>query len=301
MDFGLCLDLLRHVFGSHVGLEHYEIANQRHDYVVLLADLSHSSKRVVIKLAGPDAPYSCPFDRTAALHSLVRAQTTVPVPEVIAVDTTYRLWPWRYIIKEYAPGVEWATALPQMDSHQKERAYRQIGHTIAELHTISFNTFGELGDDALLHAPMSYLEALTKRARQRIKDPRKATTFIKLLQDRASLFEEINQPTLCHDDLHKHNILFHREAEEWKLSAILDFDSAYAGHHEFDLSRLDLWRGMIGPGFWEAYTEVLPISPTYKERRPIHQLLWCLEYADATPKHTEDARRIYAQLNLNPE
>ena len=300
MDFGLYLHLLRHVFGSHVELERYEIANQRQDYVVLLADLSHPFKRVVIKLAGPDAPYPCPFDRTAALHSLVRAHTSVPIPQVIAVDTTYRLWPWRYIIKEYAPGIEWAEALPQMDNEAQEGAYRQIGSAVAELHTISFDAFGELGDDGLPHAQMPYLEALAKRATQRIKDAGQAAKFIKLLQERASLFEEINQPTLCHDDLHKHNILFHRENGEWKLSAILDFDSAYAGHHESDLSRLDLWHGMIGPGFWEAYTEVLPISPAYKERRPIHQLLWCLEYAAVTPEHMEDTRQVYAQLKLCP-
>lgn len=301
MDPGLHLDLLRHVFGTDVVLERYEIANQRHDYVVLLAELSNPSRRVVIKLAGPDAPYTYPFDRTAALHNLVRAHTSVPIPEVIAVDTTYRLWPWRYMVKAHAPGIEWAAALPQMDNEAKERAYRQIGRAVAELHAISFDTFGELGDDGLPHTQMPYLEALTKRATQRIKDAHQADKFIKLLQDRASLFEEIDEPSLCHDDLHKHNIIFHHEGEEWKLSAILDFDSAYAGHHESDLSRLDLWHGMIGPGFWEGYTEVLPISPMYDERRPIHQLLWCLEYAAATPEHIEDTHRLYIQLNLNPE
>jgi len=199
------------------------------------------------------------------------------------------------MIKAHAPGIEWAAALPQMDNGAREGAYRQMGSAIAELHTISFDAFGELGDDGLPHTQMPYLEALAKRATQRIKDAHQANKFIKLLQDRAYLFEEIDQPSLCHDDLHKHNILFHHEGGEWKLSAILDFDSAYSGHHESDLSRLDLWHGMIGPGFWEAYTGVRPISPMYKERRPIHQLLWCLEYAATTPEHIEDTRRVYAQ------
>ncbi len=289
---------MRHVFGSGVELERYEIANIKPDYIVLLADLARPLQRVVVKLAGPDAPYPCPFDRTSSLHQLVRANTNVHIPEVIAVDTTYRLWPWRYMIKSYVPGIEWADALPQMDEREREGAYRQIGRAVAELHSIRFDAFGELEEDGTPIVARSYLQALMERAKRRIKDPRNAELFINLLQERAAIFSDATQLCLCHDDLHKHNILFHRGDGEWKLSAILDFDSAYAGHYESDLARLDLWRGMIGPGFWEAYTEAMPLSPLYTQRRPIHQLLWCLEYDSQSPQHLADTRRVYAELGV---
>ena len=279
-------------------LERYEIANRHPDYTVLVAEMSHPSQMVVIKLAGPNSPYACHFARTSALHGIVRANTAVPVPEIIAVDTTYTQWPWRYLIMEYSPGVQWAAALPQMDDAEKRYAYRRLGRAVAELHSLTFSAFGELGDAATPDSPLPYLQTLANRARERIRDEAKAALFLNLLQERASLFAGVSRPCLCHDDLHKHNILFHNEGGEWQLSAILDFDSAYAGHHESDLARLDLWRGMMGPGFQDAYSEVLPISPMYKERRPIHQLLWCLEYEANTPEHHEDTRRLYGQLGI---
>ncbi len=299
MNLELLPDLLQNLFGSGVALKRYKVANSQPDYKVLVVDLERPSRRVVVKLAGPSAPYACPFDRTASVHALVRANTSVPVPDVIAVDTTFRLWPWRYMIKSYIPGIEWADAITQMGEQERESAYRQIGRAIAELHTISFGAFGELEATGTLTTASSYLQTLTERATRRIKDSHKGDLFIAMLQDRANLFLGIGQPCLCHDDLHKHNILFNQEGGEWRVAAILDFDSAYAGHHESDLARLDLWRGMIGPGFWEAYAEVVPISPAYVQRRPVHQLLWCLEYESISPEHLEDTSRVYAELGTN--
>jgi fructosamine-3-kinase len=186
-----------------------------------------------------------------------------------------------------------------LGEEERKNAYNQIGHVVAELHTLNFDAFGELSQSGTTTLGSSYIDSLAERARRRIKDYARLDLFLSLLKDRASLFKEIKQPSFCHDDLHKHNILFNRERGEWRLSAILDFDSAYAGHHESDLARLDLWRGMMGPGFWEVYTDMLTVSPMYTERRPIHQLLWCLEYTSASPQHQFDTRDVLAQLGLS--
>jgi fructosamine-3-kinase len=98
--------------------------------------------------------------------------------------------------------------------------------------------------------------------------------------------------------LHQYNILFHQVHGHWQLAAILDFDKAWAGHHEIDLARLDLWDGMTQTDFWQTYQRVLPIDPLYAQRRPVYQLLWCLEYADSTPKHLADTQRVCQELNI---
>src|SRR5438309_1616094 len=99
-------DLLRSTLGAHARLANYTILKSHHDYIVLSAKLERPSTEVIIKLAGPDAALPCPFDRTAALHGLLRAQTAAPVPEVLAADVSYNSWPVRYMIKIFAPGVE---------------------------------------------------------------------------------------------------------------------------------------------------------------------------------------------------
>jgi aminoglycoside phosphotransferase (APT) family kinase protein len=290
--------LLRATLGSKVELVNCEIGNQHHDYLVLLANLHHPTTEVVIKLAGPEAPISCPFDRTAALHQLVRENTTIFMPEVLAVDVSCQQWPWRYFIKRYVPGQEWATVHSQLNSSELTEAYAQIGNVVAQLHTINFPSFGELTERGRVEEEQSYLSALVKRADQMIKHIRLYEIFLSVLDKYKSLFTDIGSATLCHEDLHRHNLLFQRQGGKWRLTTILDFDKAWAGFHETDLARLDLWQDMMGEGFWPAYEAIRSIDQLYSQRRAIYQLLWCFEYARSTPEHVTDTQKVWAELGI---
>jgi Ser/Thr protein kinase RdoA (MazF antagonist) len=130
--------------------------------------------------------------------------------------------------------------------------------------------------------------------------PEHKALFLDVLNQHATRLDTTNSPVLCHDDLNPHNVLFERRANGWTLSAILDFDSAWAGRAESDLARLELWRGMTSPDFWAGYAE----RAGRVERDPIRtlvlQLLWCLEYARATRAHNADTARICAALGIDP-
>ncbi len=290
--------LLREEIGSGVDLVDYRVGNQHHDYLVLLAQLHHPSLEVVIKLAGPEAPIACPFDRTAVLHRLVATHTAISMPEIIAVDVSYQKWPWRYFIKTHIPGVEWATARRQMSKEQLTSAYNQIGNAVAQLHSIRFPAFGELAASGQVQRSSPYLTALRERASTLIKSIRLRDYFFSVLSQHTHLFEGIRNASLCHEDLHSHNILFENQQGHWRLATILDFDKAWAGHRETDLARLNLWRGMTNEEFWQAYEAIHPIEPLYKQRRPIYQLLWCLEYARSTAKHLADTQRVCQELRI---
>jgi len=54
----LLLQLLRGTFGTRVELVNCQVGNRHHDYLVLLIQLAHPSIQVVVKLAGPEAPYA---------------------------------------------------------------------------------------------------------------------------------------------------------------------------------------------------------------------------------------------------
>ena len=292
------LQLLRQTFGTKVVLTDCRISKQHHDYAVLLLELRHPSIEVVIKLAGPEAPLACPFERTAMLHRLVEAATNLPMPEVLAVDTSYQSWPWRYFIRTHIPGREWAVAQRQMTPAERSNAYQQIGNAVAQLHTIGFPTFGELGVDGSVQGDQPYLAALTAHARDIIKHAHLSDLFLSALEKRRALFCDIRGASLCHEDLHKHNILFRYRQGRWHLAAILDFDKSWAGHHETDLARLEFWRGMTSNQFWGAYETIHPVEPLYKQRRPVYQLLWCLEFARPTAEHLADTQRLCVELGL---
>jgi fructosamine-3-kinase len=84
------------------------------------------------------------------------------------------------------------------------------------------------------------------------------------------------------------------------VAALLDFDSAWASQGESDLARLELWRGMTGSEFLPAYEAIQPLKPGYRDRRPLYQLLWCLEYASPTPEHHADTATVCAELGIAP-
>ncbi|MFL5628894.1 MAG: phosphotransferase family protein [Ktedonobacteraceae bacterium] len=296
----LLLQLLRQILGSNVEVVDAVVANRHDDYLVLLVTLRSPALAVVVKLAGPRAPYPYPFDRTAMFYRLVATSTSIPMPDVLAVDVSYKTWPWRYLIKTYIPGRQWADVQSQMDAREMQDAYRQIGQAVAELHTIPFADFGEVDIDGCVQSKGGYLAVLAERARQRITHPHLADLFLRVVDDHTELFSDISNPCLCHEDLHKFNILFQLVDGRWRLATILDFDKAWAGHHESDLARLELWKGMVGEGFWSAYKAYCPIADAYIQRRLIYQLFWCLEYAKPSPEHIADTQHICQLLGIPP-
>lgn len=291
--------LLQQTFGSDVQVEACQVVNDHQDYWALIVQLRQPSIKVSVKLAGPNAPSPYSFDRTALLHRLVTQHTSIPMPDIVAVDTSYRQWPWRYLIKTYLPGQEWAVVQPNLTADELADAYTQIGKAVAELHSLSFPGFGDVSADGTVQAADSFLTALAQRVQRHIASPRLVQCALSVLESRASLFKLV-EARLCHEDLHRHNILFHQVGGRWQLATILDFDKAWAGHHEIDLARMELWHGQTGEGFWAAYEANIPLDPLYSQRRPVFQFIWCLEYAADTPAHLNDTWRLCEILGIPP-
>ena len=111
---------------------------------------------------------------------------------------------------------------------------------------------------------------------------------------------DATQPQLCHEDLHGYNILVRKERDKWLISALLDFDKAWAGSGESDLARLALWTGMTSDSFWYAYRRQHTLDPLFEQRKLIFQLIWCLEYAEPSKRHLQDTQNICRQLGIQP-
>jgi fructosamine-3-kinase len=284
--------LIKQVCGAQVEIGLSTVLNQLDDYLVVVLDLLPASTRIVVKLAGPAAQYECPFDRTASILKQVASCTTIQMPDVLAVDVSYRYWPWRYMVKTYLEGEEWATARAKMSPSEQAYAFSQIGHAVGQLHAIRYPSFGELNPDGGIQTGQNLWDALTHRANLLIKSARSRDLFRSILDRDRQLFEGVTRASLCHEDLHRHNILFEHTRAGWQLKTILDFDKAWAGHSESDLARLSLWKGMTSPEFWTAYQSMHPVEEGFLERQVIYQLLWCLEFARMTPEHLADTRRI---------
>ena len=278
------------------------------DNAVVFATLVFPARVVVLKLA--DATSTTSFSREAAIQRRVARETAVPVCEALAVDDSCQRFPWRYLMMAHAPGMAWRDGLKRMSPHARHDIFRQLGEATAALHSLCYPQFGEV-DSA---SPLSLwgkglgeeadcLSALTARAWRRIANPAHADLFATVLQAHAGDFAGLTEPRLTHDDLNPSNLLLvpgDEPEDDWRLAAVLDFGSAWAGCPESDIARLELWRDMMDDGFTEGYTASLPIAADYPKRRPIYQLLWCLEYARPTAQHHADTARVCAALDIPP-
>jgi aminoglycoside phosphotransferase (APT) family kinase protein len=292
--------LLRGVFGTAARLVVCHVTVRRHDYLVVLATLNLLAREIAIKLAGPDAPLACPFDRTATILRRVRAQTMLPVPEPLAHDCSAAAVPWRWSITTRLPGHRWSDVRRGWSASEHADAWAALGRAVAALHSLTFAAYGEIDATGAVSIGRPYAAALATRAALRIADRDHRARFVDLLAERADLFAARRAPSLSHDDLNPTNLLLLPDphTERWELSGLLDFDSAWAGDRESDLARLALWDGMIGGPFWAAYGREGTLAPDEAERRLILQLLWCLEYAQPTARHHADTARICAALGL---
>jgi fructosamine-3-kinase len=296
--------LAREVFGPRCRVLARHPVTHGDDHVAVFATLVFPARVVVLKLA--DATSATCFSREAAIQRRVARETSVPVCEVLDVDDSCQRFPWRYLMMAHAPGMAWRDGLKRMSPHARYDIFRQLGKATAALHGLRYPRFSEVDSDLPLpegRERSAFLSALEARARRRIANPAHADLFATVLQAHASDFADITDPRLTHEDLNPSNLLLvpgEDENDDWRLAAVLDFGSAWAGCHESDIARLELWRDMMGDGFTEGYTASLPIAADYPTRRLIYQLLWCLEYARPTAQHHADTAHVCATLDIPP-
>lgn len=275
---------------------------RRPNYVVAAVTTQRPALRLVVKLEQPGERPNRHLAAMAAIAQLVRGRTTVPTFEVVAVDVSRRTWLWEYLIVTQVPGMTWAELYPQLDGPARAAAQRQIGQAAAGLHTLRFDSFGQIGAAGTVIDGGAALPALERRTQQRLTAPRRRAAMLEVLHAHATLFAEAVVPTLCHEDLNPYNVVFEVRDGHPHLSGILDFESAWASTGESDLARLELWRLTAGSAVRQGYTDVAPLADEYLARRPVLQLLWCLEYAEyhVSTEHQAEIDRLCAELAMAP-
>ena len=210
---------VREVLGPKTAVRRVEILQAGPEQSVLRLTLARPPFRLVLKVAGADTG-RVNFHRTATALSLARA-AGVPVPTVLAVDTSHRSGPWSYLLQEYVDGVEWRRLRPLLAPEQVRIAHREIVTAVLAMQSLSFTSFGELNTAG---HPMGgdLLSGLRRRAELRVTDLRRRATFLDVLDRRSSLFVDQTRSTLCHDDLQHTNLIFRSGRTGWQLTAVID-------------------------------------------------------------------------------
>jgi hypothetical protein len=77
------LDVLREILGTRATLRHWYVRTDTYAVLSAAAD-----ERYMVKLEAPRAARNRRFELMATFAHMVRAQTTVPVANVVTVDTS---------------------------------------------------------------------------------------------------------------------------------------------------------------------------------------------------------------------
>jgi Ser/Thr protein kinase RdoA (MazF antagonist) len=294
------IEVVRQAVGAHASVRVHDWHVRRDNYVVASVETQQPALRLIVKLEVPGERPNRNFDSMAAIARLVRSQTAVPTFDVVAVDTSRQQWPWEYLVVTELAGSTWMQLYPGLESAARQEAQRQIGRAAGQLHALRFEAFGQIGPDGSVLDGTTALPALIRRAQRRLTNPRYLALMLEALDRHTYLFAGLATATLCHEDLNPFNLVFNVRDGLPELVGILDFESAWASTGESDLARLEFWWMTAGTAIREGYTEVASVADEYMLRRPLLQLLWCLEYAEqhASPEHQAFTNRVFAELGL---
>jgi Ser/Thr protein kinase RdoA (MazF antagonist) len=297
-DRELIISILKQDLGSHAQIINYHLLKARERSYTLTIELKNPDLNVVLKLAEPLSSLKELLARVPAIYRLASEVPGLPAPEVFGSGSAGEAPGWQYVLLRKMPGFEWAELRQNVSQDEGEGCLRQIGRATGAMHSISFPAYGEIGAFGTVQEKSDLYQALLEHALRILPDPRLVEIFTLALEPRRDLFLTTDGARLCHEDLNHSNLLFAECQGEWQLSGVIDFDKAWAGPAESDLARLEFWDGMTSPAFWQGYHEQGSLSERYRARRPIYQLLWCLEFARDTPRHLHDTRALLVSLGV---
>jgi len=251
-----------------------------------------SRGRFVLRVAPPDDAGFLFYERRMmrqepALHALVRAQTAVPVAEIVGYDFSRARIDRDYLLMTALPGTP-LSDVPRLACSQLQRALRQVGEILRQLHALTATAC--LGEEAYgylgAHRPMApqptWAAAFRLMWHKLLDDvvacgsytPDEAQAMRDLLAAHAGHFDRPVTPSLLHMDVWSQNILID---EAGNVAGLVDLDRALWGDVEIEFAVLD-YCGVSEPAFWQGYGTPRDESPPATIRRGFYLLYEVQKY-----------------------
>jgi fructosamine-3-kinase len=248
--------------------------------------------RFVLRVAPPDDAGFLFYERLMmrqepALHHLIRAQTTIPVADVVGYDFSRAQVERDYLLMTALPGTPLSDVL-HLSQARLQRALRQVGQHLRQLHALT--AAGCLGREAHgylgAHRPMepqpTWAAAFRVMWHKLLDDvvacgsytPDEAQAMRDLLEVHIDHFDRPVVPRLLHMDVWGQNILIDKGGN---ITGLVDFDRALWGDVEIEFAVLD-YCGVSKPAFWQGYGSRRDESPPATVRRGFYLLYEVQKY-----------------------
>lgn len=176
----------------------------------------------------------------------VSKKTNLPVPEVLASDLSREKIPYPYFVANVLEGYNPTYRFKYLPTRQKKRILNQAGQYLGKLHRdFSLDEFGRFNYDSTKQELFLnggswinvFMEIMERQFDEFQYEPYKELIPVaqETLQDNLNLINGDFQPVLVHQDYDPRNILVKRD----KITGIVDWERAIAGHKEYDLFKAE--------------------------------------------------------------
>jgi aminoglycoside phosphotransferase (APT) family kinase protein len=215
---------------------------------------------LVLRISPPDDAGLLFYERRMMaqeppLHALLRAETSVPIAEILAFDDSRTLVDRDYLLMARLPGLPLTEA--SLSKSQVDGVLEQVGVYLAQMHALVADRYGYLG----IHHPMqpqpTWSGAFAVMWNKLLDDvvacggytPEEADAMRRLLDIYLPHFEHGAPASLLHMDVWSQNILVDNNG---RVTGLLDLDRALWGDPEIEFAVLD-YCGISEPAFWRGY------------------------------------------------
>jgi aminoglycoside phosphotransferase (APT) family kinase protein len=222
--------------------------------------VQHGGDGWVLRISPPDDAGFLFYERRMMaqeppLHALLRAETTVPVAEIVAYDDSRALLDRDYLLMERLPGQPMTDA--RLTARQVDGVLEQVGSFLAQMHGLVADRYGYLGAHRPMAPQPTWVEAFAVMWNKLLDDivacggysAEEADAFRQLLQVYRPHFDRPVPASLLHMDVWSQNILVD---DGGTVTGLVDLDRALWGDPEIEFAVLD-YCGISEPAFWQGY------------------------------------------------
>ncbi|MBN1788283.1 MAG: aminoglycoside phosphotransferase family protein [Sedimentisphaerales bacterium] len=260
---------------------------------------SLAGKDYVFRMAPPDDAGFLFYEKNMmaqepSLHKIIREKTDIPVARILVYDDSREIAPRPYLIMEKLAGAP----LSYTTRFGLSKVLRQVGQYLKQLHSITAQSYGYLGEHKVMIPADSWVEAFEIMWNKLLDDivgcggytKEEADRFRRLFDKDRDIFDRPVKSSLLHMDIWHQNIL---ADEEGRVTGIVDWDRALWGDVEIEFAVLD-YCGISEEAFWDGYGRVRDNSPIVKRRWLYYYLYELQKYIVIRTLRTQDLAQARA-------
>ena len=167
-------------------------------------------------------------------YRMIREQTTVPVPEVLAYDFSKRYIESNYFFMTELKGEPFSKVMKKMGQENADRIREELAGYLYQIHGVKGKYFGYFTKDERRQYS-TWKEAFFHMFRQILVDGREHRVKLPYARIMAALqryegcLEDVTEPVLVEYDCHEGNIFVKKTGNSYTIEGILDFERAFWG------------------------------------------------------------------------